>query len=68
MHGMAACGAAVQDVAGRKGLAYEKLRDTLGSIPSEAVKGVEFEALSPATGAEVRGGGGGGEGGREGGD
>ncbi|KXZ44449.1 hypothetical protein GPECTOR_67g289 [Gonium pectorale] len=48
--------ASVKDVAAKKDLAYEKLKETLSVIPEEVVERVEFEALGGAaagTGAKA---------------
>ncbi|PNW72719.1 hypothetical protein CHLRE_15g639150v5 [Chlamydomonas reinhardtii] len=43
--------ASVKDVAAKKDLAYEKLKETLSVIPEEVVERVEFETLGGGAGA-----------------
>ncbi|EFJ43438.1 hypothetical protein VOLCADRAFT_106866 [Volvox carteri f. nagariensis] len=44
--------ASVKDVAAKKDLAYEKLKETLSVIPEEVVETVEYEALGGAAGPQ----------------
>ncbi|GIL66070.1 hypothetical protein Vafri_19678 [Volvox africanus] len=45
--------ASVKDVAAKKDLAYEKLKETLSVIPEEVVESVEYEALGGAAGPKA---------------
>ncbi|GIM07650.1 hypothetical protein Vretimale_11725, partial [Volvox reticuliferus] len=45
--------ASVKDVAAKKDLAYEKLKETLSVIPEEVVESVEYEALGGTAGPKA---------------